>query len=128
MERAVVDDHFKKLSEELSFKWLYHGIETMNNTQQEMKWSTHPKMMIELAVIQLMNKPNVRSESPQVEAATSSSALEEKVKKLESMLNQLQKQGIQAKPEEKSQTQQKRTRKVPQANKTCNWTGEGATC
>ncbi|MEK4563113.1 DNA polymerase III subunit gamma/tau [Alkalihalobacillus sp. FSL R5-0424] len=114
MERAVVDDHFKKLSEELSFNWLYHGIETMNNTQQEMKWSTHPKMMIELAVIQLMNKPNVRSESPQVEASASSSALEEKVKKLEGMLNQLQKQGIQAKPEEKSQPQQKRTRKAPQ--------------
>ncbi|WYP26590.1 DNA polymerase III subunit gamma/tau [Alkalihalobacillus sp. FSL W8-0930] len=114
MERAVVDDHFKKLSEELSFNWLYHGIETMNNTQQEMKWSTHPKMMIELAVIQLMNKPNIRSESPQVEASASSSELEEKVKKLEGMLNQLQKQGVQAKPEEKSQPQQKRTRKAPQ--------------
>ncbi|MFK3939992.1 DNA polymerase III subunit gamma/tau [Alkalihalobacillus sp. NPDC078783] len=114
MERAVVDDHFKKLTEELSFEWLYHGIETMNNTQQEMKWSTHPKMMIELAVIQLMNKTNIRSESVQIESSVTSSELEEKVKKLESMLNQLQKQGIQAKSEEKSQTQQKRPRKVPQ--------------
>ncbi|MEN0641598.1 DNA polymerase III subunit gamma/tau [Alkalicoccobacillus gibsonii] len=114
MERAVVDDPFKKLSEELSFEWLYHGIETMNNTQQEMKWSTHPKMMIELAVIQLMNKSNVRSSVVQAESSADTSALEDKVKKLESMLSQLQKQGIQSKPEEKSQPQQKRTRKVPQ--------------
>ncbi|MGN7313512.1 DNA polymerase III subunit gamma/tau [Alkalicoccobacillus gibsonii] len=114
MERAVVDDQFKKLSEELSFEWLYHGIETMNNTQQEMKWSTHPKMMIELAVIQLMNKSNVRSSVVQAESSADNSVLEDKVKKLESMLSQLQKQGIQSKPEEKSQPQQKRTRKVPQ--------------
>ncbi|MBM0067994.1 DNA polymerase III subunit gamma/tau [Alkalicoccobacillus gibsonii] len=114
MERAVVDEPFKKLSEELSFEWLYHSIETMNNTQQEMKWSTHPKMMIELAVIQLMNKSNVHSPVVQAESSADTSALEDKVKKLESMLSQLQKQGIQSKPEEKSQPQQKRTRKVPQ--------------
>nr|WP_307728822.1 DNA polymerase III subunit gamma/tau [Alkalicoccobacillus plakortidis] len=81
MERAVVDDGFKRLSEELSYEWLYHAIDTVNATQQEMKWATHPKILIELAVIQLMNKPQVTAPVAQAEAVQSPQ-LEEKMKKL----------------------------------------------
>ncbi|WP_306986145.1 DNA polymerase III subunit gamma/tau [Alkalicoccobacillus murimartini] len=113
LERAVPDDNFKRLSEELSYDWLYAAIDTVNQTQQEMKWATHPKILIELAVIQLMNKQNVSTPVMQ-EQAVHSPELEQKVKKLEQMIDQLQKQGVQVKSDDKASVQPKRTRKAPQ--------------
>ncbi|TSB44650.1 DNA polymerase III subunit gamma/tau [Alkalicoccobacillus porphyridii] len=115
LERAVVNEDFRKLVEERSHAWLYQAIDVLNETQQEMKWSTHPKILIELATIQLINFQEADRPAAVEVSSSAPSELEQKIVQLEQKLSQLQKQGIQSgATEERAQAPTKRPRKVPQ--------------
>lgn len=53
LERAMVDERFKELSQLVTVDWIQHAIMRLNECQQEIKWSNSPKVFIEIAILSL---------------------------------------------------------------------------
>ncbi|WP_026688780.1 DNA polymerase III subunit gamma/tau [Alteribacter aurantiacus] len=88
MERATADEAFTSLSNELSSDWIYKVMDLLNHFQQEMKWSNHPKVFLELFVVRACNE----REKAQSEALDSQEvqSLIKKVSELEKTIKELQ--------------------------------------
>ncbi|MDV2887409.1 DNA polymerase III subunit gamma/tau [Alkalihalophilus pseudofirmus] len=90
LERADSGDIAVSLSEQFDFPWLYQAIEVLNGSVQEMKWSTHPKVILEMALIRLVNqRPSESSAGSEVKSETVKQ-LEAKIISLEKVVKQLQ--------------------------------------
>lgn len=94
LERVQVTDEFKKAAETYSKEKLFTAIERLSAAQNEMKWTNHPRVFLEVACIQLINQTGEES-SPKTEAVEISASqlqplisrigqLEEQLKKLQS--------------------------------------------
>lgn len=44
MERVLLEETFIELAEKVSQEQIYHLIEHLNKTQQEMRWTNHPRI------------------------------------------------------------------------------------
>ncbi|HEX7064564.1 MAG TPA: DNA polymerase III subunit gamma/tau [Bacillales bacterium] len=98
LERAKVDDHFRHLAETVEKADIYRIIETLNASQQEMKWTNHPRIFLELSIVKLCQpdsglqktdpQPRGTAEQPQPD-----SSLVDRIQKLEGELQQLKRQG-----------------------------------
>ncbi|MCR2823346.1 DNA polymerase III subunit gamma/tau [Lederbergia panacisoli] len=53
LERAMLDDDFTKLSSEILPEQIYDYIDTLNHTQQEMKFSNHARIYLEVCLVKL---------------------------------------------------------------------------
>lgn len=53
MERVLLDEEFRELAEEYRPPELYEIIEVLNNAQQEMRWTNHPRIFLEVALMKL---------------------------------------------------------------------------
>lgn len=53
MERVYIDDTFKALAHEIPSDNLYVWIEQWNQSVQEMKWSSHPRIFLEVLLVKL---------------------------------------------------------------------------
>jgi DNA polymerase III subunit gamma/tau len=51
LERASVDEAFISLSNEIEGSWLYKAIDELNKHQQQMRYTNHTKIYLELAVV-----------------------------------------------------------------------------
>ncbi|GGB50895.1 DNA polymerase III subunit gamma/tau [Lentibacillus populi] len=83
LERALIDDDFKQLADQVAANWIQEAIIQLNQCQQEMKWSNSPKVFIEMAILTIVN--NDRGSSQAVITNDS-----ETVAKLTSRLEQLE--------------------------------------
>lgn len=104
MERARVDTSFEGLVDQLDAHWIQAAIGEFNHCQQEMKWTTSPKVFIEISVLKL-------TETKQTQIAVSDEQvlqLTEKLGKLEKELRLLKEQGIKATEQAPQQTKRKR--------------------
>ncbi len=116
LERAKVDEPFKELVTKIGVQWLYAAIESLNSSLQEMKWSSHPKMLLELAVIQLINGQdgNGRAESGEVASSAEFKQLLQKVSMLEQALEKMKESGTGSiEPNERIQAPQRVMKKPP---------------
>src|SRR5690625_1214484 len=64
LERARVDESFKELTEQVSNEWIQEAIMTLNECQQEIKWSNSPKVFIEIAMITITNRYQKQEPAP----------------------------------------------------------------
>ncbi len=55
LERVAVDEEFSNISNNTPTKWIYQTIEILNEILQDMKWSSHPKIFIEVAIVKICN-------------------------------------------------------------------------
>lgn len=53
LERVMVDEQFRMLSEEMQPEVIYEIIHTLSKGQQEMKWTNHPRIFLEVVMVQL---------------------------------------------------------------------------
>ncbi|MGG0187660.1 DNA polymerase III subunit gamma/tau [Bacillus rhizoplanae] len=53
LERVIVDDSFRKLSQDMQPEMIYEIIHTLSKSQQEMKWTNHPRIFLEVVMVQL---------------------------------------------------------------------------
>lgn len=53
LERAIVDQAFIDLQEQVSADWIQKAITELNQCQQEMKWTNTPKVFIEITILKL---------------------------------------------------------------------------
>ena len=104
-ERALIDPQFKELAETFSRDMIYQMIESFNRAQQDMKWTNHPRILLEVALVKLCNT----QQSPQVDNGEIQQLLS-KIQGLEKQLQDLQRNGIAAPSAEKSTGQSKNQR------------------
>lgn len=90
LDRVLLDEEFKELSNSISPSSIYELIEVLNKTQQEMRWTNHPKIFLEVAIIKLCQLEQKQHASASNEVET----LITKIKQLEEQINELKKHGI----------------------------------
>ncbi|WP_393960356.1 DNA polymerase III subunit gamma/tau [Priestia megaterium] len=109
LEKAAVNEEFKKLSSKMDSAFIYKVIAELNQTQQEMKWSNHPRVLLEVALVKLAQS------STNQEGALPYQDILQKMNQMEAELQQLKEKGIQvdhtaqAAQIEKKQTRQSRS-------------------
>jgi DNA polymerase III subunit gamma/tau len=82
---AVVDDAFQHLAQSVPLSDIYETIEVLNKSQQEMKWTNHPRIFLEVALVKLCHQ-QASYTSPSSEEIQS---LAKKVEYLEAELRRL---------------------------------------
>lgn len=56
LERVTVTEQFEKMAKrDVQLSWIYEAIELLNQISNDMKWSSHPKIFIEIAIVKLCN-------------------------------------------------------------------------
>ncbi|MED3917909.1 DNA polymerase III subunit gamma/tau [Priestia megaterium] len=109
LEKAAVNEDFKELSSKMDSTFIYKVIAELNQTQQEMKWSNHPRVLLEVALVKLAQS------STNQESALPYQDILQKMNQMEAELQQLKEKGIQvdhtaqAVQTEKKQTRQSRS-------------------
>ena len=109
LEKAAVNEEFKELSSKMDSAFIYKVIAELNQTQQEMKWSNHPRVLLEVALVKL-----AQSSTNQEDSLPYQDILQ-KMNQMEAELQQLKEKGIQvdhtaqAVQTEKKQTRQSRS-------------------
>ncbi|WP_375346238.1 DNA polymerase III subunit gamma/tau [Priestia megaterium] len=109
LEKAAVSEEFKELSSKMDSAFIYKVIAELNQTQQEMKWSNHPRVLLEVALVKLAQS------STNQESALPYQDILQKMNQMEAELQQLKEKGIQvdhtaqAVQTEKKQTRQSRS-------------------
>lgn len=91
-ERVLLDDEFKQLAEAVNQEDIYQIIETLNKSQQEMRWTNHPRIFLEVAVVKLCQM-KVSDNGKQTSSIEIDSLLS-KISSLEEQLSDLRKNGI----------------------------------
>ncbi|QHT45081.1 DNA polymerase III subunit gamma/tau [Bacillus sp. SB49] len=86
LERAIPDPSFRELSGELTPVWIQQAIRELNNCQQEMKWTTSPKVFIEIA---MLNMVEVRGGGESKAAPVQSGVVDQLSKKIDELEKQL---------------------------------------
>ncbi|SDK23885.1 DNA polymerase III subunit gamma/tau [Sediminibacillus albus] len=117
LERALLTDSFRKLSEEIDAAWMQEAIKQFNTCQQEIKWTNSPKVFIEIAVLNISDQQPKSAEQSLEEVP----ALSRKLAELEKEIQELKKNGVAAQPVETpaaasprpQQRQTKNSYKVP---------------
>ncbi|WP_273854335.1 DNA polymerase III subunit gamma/tau [Guptibacillus spartinae] len=104
VERVKIDETFKQLGDQSAKEWIYTVIETLNRSQQEMKWTNHPRIFLELALVQICQDETTSQNKP----AQDQSELLDRIQKLENELKTLKEQGVTVKQEEASEPKQKK--------------------
>lgn len=92
LERVMVDDEFKRLADQFSQEQIYEIINRFNQVGQEMKWTNHPKILLEVCFVQLC-----QTKFPEQNSLASSDIIiqmQEKIASLENQLQQLKEQGF----------------------------------
>lgn len=109
LEKAAVNEEFKELSSKMDSAFIYKVIAELNQTQQEMKWSNHPRVLLEVALVKLAQS------STSQESSLPYQDILQKMNQMEAELQQLKEKGIQvdhtaqAAQTEKKQTRQSRS-------------------
>lgn len=110
LERVTVDEQFVKLSENMPPDAIYHAIYVLNKSQQEMKWTNHPRIFLEVAIVKLSEH-----EAKPVQTSEGSEhfrQLQETVKRLENEIERIKKQGISVSGQQGAQNEQKAPKTV----------------
>lgn len=89
-ERAILDGDFKKLADAYEFDEIYKMIEVLSKTQNEMRWTTHPRIFLEVAIIKLCQL----GEKKRIGDDSEINALIEKIDMLEKQLQELKEKGV----------------------------------
>lgn len=92
LERAIPDEAFRSFSTELSPNWIQQAIRELNRCQQEMKWTTSPKVFIEIAMLNMV-EVNVGPAQGQPVESEAYDKLAKKITELEKELTDLKQKG-----------------------------------
>ncbi|MFT9599805.1 DNA polymerase III subunit gamma/tau [Mesobacillus sp.] len=58
MERVMLDEDFQELANQVEPAQIYELIEVLNKAQQEMRWTNHPRIFLEVAIVKLCQLEN----------------------------------------------------------------------
>lgn len=104
LERVMLDEDFRQLAETIPVEQIYQLIDLLNKTQQEMRWTNHPRIFLEVAVVKLCQmevKPVLQADSAPI------SQLLTRIEQLETELRHLKANGVASSFQEGTPEQQK---------------------
>jgi DNA polymerase-3 subunit gamma/tau len=114
LERVTVDEKFMQLAKEIPASEIYEIIETLSKSQQEMKWTNHPRIFLEVAFVKLCQQTTTSSHFEQ----EGYNSLLEKITSLQSELSRLKQQGIAMSPQQSPATKEPKQRSMKSGYKT----------
>jgi DNA polymerase-3 subunit gamma/tau len=91
MERVLMDDDFKDMAERVPAEQIYQLIDILNKAQQEMRWTNHPKILLEVAIVKLCQ---MEQQSAEHVPAGEIGQLLSKIDQLERELHELKSNGV----------------------------------
>lgn len=113
LELATTDEKFQTLANDFSMNTLYSFIDILSKTQQEMRLSLHSKVYLETALLKMSQSNTMRPSTALVSSGNTSAdsqivELQSKITELESLIHQIQQDGIitQKPPHAQSHTRQ----------------------
>src|SRR3989442_1273851 len=65
MERVLLDDDFKNMSEQVPAEQIYQLIDILNKAQHDMRWTNHPRIFLEVAIVKLCQMEQKQMEQVQ---------------------------------------------------------------
>ncbi|MDN3020267.1 DNA polymerase III subunit gamma/tau [Paenibacillus sp. BSR1-1] len=93
LERVMLDEEFREMAEAIPTVEIYRLIDLLNKTQQEMRWTNHPRIFLEVAIVKLCQMETAHS--MQSEAAPANvDHLMSRIEQLENELRQLKENGV----------------------------------
>ncbi|QHS23859.1 DNA polymerase III subunit gamma/tau [Virgibacillus sp. MSP4-1] len=95
LERAIPDERFTTLTQDLDSVWIQSAIRRLNECQQEMRWTNSPKVFIEIAMLNIANTASSHTQN-QTEV---SPQVVQKLEQLEKELNTIKQSGVSAQSE-----------------------------
>ncbi|MED4224229.1 DNA polymerase III subunit gamma/tau [Neobacillus cucumis] len=104
LERVMLDEDFRQLAETIPVEQIYQLIDLLNKTQQEMRWTNHPRIFLEVAVVKLCQmevKPVLQADSAPI------AQLLTRIEQLETELRHLKANGVASSFQEGTPEQQK---------------------
>lgn len=104
LERVMLDDDFRIMAETISMEQIYQLIELLNKTQQEMRWTNHPRIFLEVAIVKLCQmevKHTAQAQPAQFDELIT------RIGQLETELQHLKANGVAATPQETAPQAQK---------------------
>ena len=87
----MLDEDFQSLATSISPDEIYQLIHLLSKTQQEMRWTNHPKIFLEVAVVKLCQLERSSATEAQPEEWNE---LKQKVVQLENEINHLKQHGV----------------------------------
>ncbi|QED45857.1 DNA polymerase III subunit gamma/tau [Cytobacillus dafuensis] len=103
LERVMLDDEFQSLANEMNPEELYELIEVLNKAQQEMRWTNHPRIFLEVAIVKLCQLQKSKAQ----EFSGDLQPLLQKIQHLEQEISDLKRQGIPLQDEAQPAVQKK---------------------
>lgn len=103
MERVMLDEEFEELSRTIHHDDIYEIIDVLNKAQQEMRWTNHPRIFLEVAIVKLCQLEGSVDNKPSVEV----DKLVSRISKLENEINELREKGITVSEESQNTTKPK---------------------
>lgn len=103
LERVTPDGEFQALAEETDTEQIYQMIEILSKTQQEMRFTNHPKIFLEVAIVKLCQQERASAVMPSADY----SQLQNRITQLENELRELKQHGVMS-PEETQPSVQRR--------------------
>jgi DNA polymerase III subunit gamma/tau len=91
LERVMLNEDFQSLATTISPDQIYQLIQLLSKTQQEMRWTNHPKIFLEVAVVKLcqLERSSVKEEQP-----GEWDDLKQKIVQLENEVSYLKQHGV----------------------------------
>ncbi|MFX3622527.1 MAG: DNA polymerase III subunit gamma/tau [Ectobacillus sp.] len=89
LERVIVDEEFQELSSKISSETIYEVIHTLSKSQQEMKWTNHPRIFLEVVIVKLSQQFAVSNQGN-----NKLQALLQRMQEMEQELKQLKQNGV----------------------------------
>ncbi|SFP91294.1 DNA polymerase III subunit gamma/tau [Salibacterium halotolerans] len=86
MDRVTVDETFEELAQKMDTARLYEVINQLNQYHQEMKGASHPKIFLEMALINICHTKEISSAPQQTADSSAIQSLKEKISNLEKQL------------------------------------------
>lgn len=99
LERAIVTDAFKQLTEKIDVQWIQDAIIAMTECEQQIKWTNSPRIFVEITILTITNRHEQEVQQVQV-SQPDATIPNEDIQQLINRVNQLEKhvQELESKP------------------------------
>lgn len=104
LERVMLDDEFRVMAERTPTAQIYQLIDLLNKTQQEMRWTNHPRIFLEVAIVKLCQ---MEETSEGQAGGVQIGQLLSRIEQLENELQQIKANGVAVVKQEAAPTPQK---------------------
>lgn len=96
VERTLVDDQFSTVAELYTLSSLYDIIESLNQSLAQLKWSTYPRILVELSLVKLCHQMQGIDSSPKQSSPTNAAVPQQELATLVNRIRALEERVAQA--------------------------------